>query len=238
MLSVEAPADSPEVVERFKSGLSLVEGIARKLRTSLGSGVELDDLVSYGQEGLLTAARRFDPEQGVPFRAYASFRVRGAMIDGLRKASELPRRVRERLRLMDAAAGASEAAAQDVLGPAPAQQSRADAQRQLDEHLARMATAMAVGLIGETALGEDGTTTNVEPGRNPEQWVELNELSRLLHEQIAELPKQECELVRRHYFEGERFDLVARDLGLSKSWASRLHTRALGRLTKRLSNQA
>jgi RNA polymerase sigma factor for flagellar operon FliA len=225
------------VVERFNSGLSLVESIARKLLTSLGSSVDLDDLISHGQEGLLTAARRFDAEQGVPFRAYASFRVRGAMIDGLRKGSELPRRVRQRLRLLEAASGASEAVAEDVLGPSPTQQSRADAQRQLDEHLARMATAMAVGLIGETAVGDDGTTTNVDPGRSPEQWVELNELSRILHEQVAELPAQESELVRRHYFEGERFDLVAQDLGLSKSWASRLHTRALGRLTKRLSSQ-
>ena len=51
---------------------------------------------------------------------------------------------------------------------------------------------------------------------------------------IGDLPEQEAELVRRHYLEGERFDLVAKDLGLSKSWASRLHTRAIVRLTKRL----
>jgi RNA polymerase sigma factor for flagellar operon FliA len=51
---------------------------------------------------------------------------------------------------------------------------------------------------------------------------------------IAELPNEESELVRRHYLEGERFDAVAADIGLSKSWASRLHTRAIGRLSKRL----
>ena len=51
---------------------------------------------------------------------------------------------------------------------------------------------------------------------------------------IAALPDEEAQLVRRHYLEGERFDHVAQSLGLSKSWASRLHTRAMQRLAKRL----
>lgn len=237
MLCVEANADSPEILERFHSALPMVEGVARKVARSLGNVVELEDLLSYGREGLLKAARRFDPSQEVPFRAYASFRVRGSMIDGVRKMAHLPRRVHERLRLLEAADQCSEAAAPDVLGPTPAQESRKDAQRQLDEHLARMATAMAVGLVGRAAVGDDGELTNVSASRTPEEEAEYRELSRLLREQIAELPEQESELVRRHYFDGERFDQVAQDLGLSKSWASRLHTRALGRLTKRLSSQ-
>ncbi len=56
----------------------------------------------------------------------------------------------------------------------------------------------------------------------------------MLRDAIAELPEQEAMLVRRHYIEGDRFDQVAAELGLSKSWASRLHTRAIQKLTKRL----
>jgi len=56
----------------------------------------------------------------------------------------------------------------------------------------------------------------------------------VIREAITELPREEAELVRRHYLEGARFDHVAEELGLSKSWASRLHTRALTRLSKRL----
>ena len=56
----------------------------------------------------------------------------------------------------------------------------------------------------------------------------------MVREAISELPADESELVRRHYLENERFDHVATELGLSKSWASRLHTRAIGRLAKRL----
>ncbi len=230
----EKTPDSPETLELFNSALELVEALARKVARGLGSHVELDELRSYGQEGLLFAARRFDPEQGVPFRAFASFRVRGAMIDGVRKNSRLPRRLHEKLRMLKAASQFSEDAAPDAMAAPQPGQTPADAQRLLDAHLARMATAMAVGLVSKAATGEEGEAIGASDAPSPESSAETKQLSVLLREQIEQLPEQEAELVRRHYFEGERFDHVAAELGLSKSWASRLHTRAIGRLTKRL----
>jgi RNA polymerase sigma factor for flagellar operon FliA len=207
------------------------------LAYSLGRRSEFEELRSYGQEGLLLAARRFDPSQEVPFRAYATYRVRGAMIDGIRKSAQLPRRVHEKLRMINAADSYSESATPDATAEAAAGGTRADAQRRLDDHLARMATAMAAGMVARTAIGEDGELTGVSNERSPEEALEHEQLRALLKAQVDELPEQEAELVRRHYFEGERFDHVAAELGLSKSWASRLHTRAIGRLTKRLRQQ-
>ncbi len=226
--------DSPEVLERFHGALELVEIIARQVRRTLGPGIELDDLVSYGREGLLDAARRYDPSRGVPFRAYANFRVRGAVVDGVRATARLPRRVHERLRALDSAHRVSEGAAEDTLGAPPLPGSRADAERALSTHLAAMATAMAVGLVAETGRGEEGEITSVDTRSSPEEALGNAELLARVRSAIETLPKEEAELVRRHYLEGERFDRVAVDLGLSKSWASRLHTRAIGRLTKRL----
>jgi RNA polymerase sigma factor for flagellar operon FliA len=234
---VEAKPDSPETLERFHASLALVDAIAGKVARSLNRRVEVDELKSWGQEGLLEASRRFDPAHGVPFRAYASYRVRGAMIDGVRKDSALPRRVHEKLRMMDAADRYAEDSAAELLSAPPPGETRKDAARLLDDHLARMATAMAAGLVGKAAVGEDGQLTAVDTGRSPEDSLEFEQLRALLHEQVEALPAEEAELVRRHYFDGERFDHVARDLGLSKSWASRLHTRAIGRLTKRLRQQ-
>jgi RNA polymerase sigma factor for flagellar operon FliA len=231
--AVEA-RDSPEVLERFHGTLDLVEIIARQVRRSLGAGFELDDLVSYGREGLLDAARRFDASRGVPFRAYANFRVRGAVVDGIRATARLPRRVHERLRALDDARRISEGAAEDALGAPPPPGSAADAERALSNHLAAMATAMAVGLVAEPGRGDDGELTSVDTGDGPEEALGNAELLARVRDAIETLPKEEAELVRRHYLEGERFDRVAADLGLSKSWASRLHTRAIGRLTKRL----
>lgn len=234
---VEAHADTPETLELFHSTLDLVDILARQVAKGLHQHVDLEELKSFGQEGLLMAARRFDPAQEVPFRAYASYRVRGSMIDGIRKDAALPRRLHEKLRLMDASNRYCEHAGEEAFAPAPQAEKRRDAQRLLDDHLARMATAMAAGLVGKAGVDDAGELTSVSTDHSPEEALELEQLRHLLREGVETLPPDEAELVRRHYFDGERFDHVARDLGLSKSWASRLHTRAIGRLTKRLRKQ-
>ena len=190
--------------------------------------------MSFGREGLLDAARRFDPERGVPFRSYANFRVKGAIVDGVRDMARLPRRIHARLQGLAAGSRYSEGALEDLAAPPPPGSSAADADLALSDHLAGMATAIAMGLVASTAHGEEGEAVGIDRGLDPEEAAAQNELSALVRETIAGLPQEEAELVRRHYLEGERFDHVARDLGLSKSWASRLHTRAMSRLTKRL----
>lgn len=219
------------MVERFNAALPVVEIMARRMRRTLESSVELEDLLSYGREGLLDAARRFDASRGVPFRVYANYRVRGAMMDGVRSMSHLPRRVHERLRAWRAATAFAESAAEDLLEGAGG--SANDAERLLHDHLAAMATAAAVGLIGESGRGESGEPTLTHHD-DPEQAVADAELVSLVQRSIEELPEVEKQLLRRHYFEGERFDVVAEELGMSKSWASRLHTRAVARLGRRL----
>ena len=223
------PEDPPEVLERFHQTLELVEIIARQVGRSVGRMADLSDLISYGREGLLDAARRFEPERGVPFRAYANYRVKGAIIDGIRAMSHLPRRVHERLSALEAASRYSEGAAEDTFAAA----AKSNAEQALSDHLAGMAAAMAIGLVAHPGRGEEGEHVGVATTANPEDAVATVELLSVVREAIDTLPDQEAELVRRHYLEGERFDHVAKDLGLSKSWASRLHTRAIGRLSKR-----
>ncbi|MEI9953376.1 MAG: sigma-70 family RNA polymerase sigma factor [Pseudomonadota bacterium] len=226
--------ESPEVLERFSSGLGLVDIIARQILRTLGGAGELEELLSFGREGLWDAARRFDISRGVPFRGYANFRVRGAIIDGVRASARLSRRTHERLNGLQAAARISEGAFEDLSVPRPPGSGSAEAELALADHLAAMATAMAAGLIAPTAHGESGERTLVDLGDNPEQAYGEAQLLAVIRSAIAELPHEEAELVRRHYLEGARFDHVADELGLSKSWASRLHTRALTRLSKRL----
>lgn len=227
--------DAPEVMERFQAQLELVDIIARQTLRSMGSVVELDDLRSFGREGLLDAARRFDSARGVPFRAYANFRVRGAIIDGIRSSAQLPRRAYERLNGLSAALRVSEGAADDTFASAAGGASpRAQADQALAEHLAAMTAAITVGLIAPAAMGEEGERVQVSTADDPEQAVGRAQLLALVQDALTQLPDEEAQLVRRHYLEGERFDHVAQSLGLSKSWASRLHTRAMQRLAKKL----
>ena len=233
-------ADSPEVLERFESSLELVRKFASKLVRSFGGSFTVEELESFGMEGLLEASRRFDPERGVPFRGYASFRIRGAIIDGARQLARLPRRVHERLKLLEDGIHVSEGAYEDLAathGGGGAAQPKAAAERALNDHLAAMATAMATGLVTTAARDDEGELSAVDRGPSPEAATAEAELLHIVRDAIAELPADEAELVRRHYLQGERFDHVAADLQLSKSWASRLHKRAMERLTKRLKEQ-
>lgn len=231
---MEEARDDAEALRRFEAELDLVEVVARQVARAVGSAVELDDLLSFGREGLLDAARRFDASRGVPFRAYANYRVRGAIFDGVRKLSRLPRRVHERLNGLASASAVSEGALEDRSVRPAGGMSAAQADAALADHLGAMATALAVGLVAPTAFTEEGERHPVSQAEDPEAAFARSELLALVRTAIGELPHEEAELVRRHYLEGERFDHVATDLGLSKSWASRLHTRAMGRLSKRL----
>lgn len=232
--AVEADRDTPESRQLFNEHLELVEVTVRKMLRSLGGFRDLDSLRSFGQEGLLLAARRFDPERGIPFRVFAAYRVRGAIIDGVRKDASLPRRAHQRLKLMEDANTFGENSVEEQLSPVVPGQTRAQAQQALDDYLARVVTAMTVGLVATTARSEEGAPVAVSSTLLADEQLQSAEIDVIVRREVANLPHEEAELVRRHYFEGERFDHVAQSLGLSKSWASRLHTRAVQRLTERM----
>lgn len=226
--------DTPQSLELFNANLPLVDQVAWQVIRSVDNRLDFRELQSFGLEGLLLAARRFDADKGVPFRAYATFRVRGAMIDGVRKNGALPRRAHQKLKALEAATRYSEDSAEErTTQQPPPGQTKSDAQNALDDYLARVATAMAVGLLATTARADDGQTTTVAPDEAADDQLAREQVLRLVRGAIEKLPHEEAQLLRRHYFEGERFDHVAEDLGMSKSWASRLHSRAIGRLSQR-----
>jgi len=224
-----AAADAPETVARVHEGMPIVDMLAHQVQRQLGGG-NLDDLRSAGHEGLLQAARSFDAALGVPFRRWANLRVRGAMIDAVRSQGGVPRRVYTRMRAIEAGDRLSEAAAEeDAQKPTPTE---AEADDRLSGYLAGLATAMAVGLIAEstTADGEDLRDASL----SPEELLGEQQLIARVREAVAELADSERHLVTRHYFDGLTFDEAAKELGLSKSWASRLHARAIEGLTRAL----
>jgi RNA polymerase sigma factor for flagellar operon FliA len=217
-----APNDSPEVLARFHAELDLVDIAAKQIVRRMGSLVTLDDLRSFGREGLLQAARTFDPARGVPFRRWANLRIKGAMLDGARQWGTLPRRVYRELQGLEAGDRMLEAYdEEDAASPAATAEVADD---RLTTYLAGIATAIAVGTMMAAPR------ENVDPdGRDvtPEDLLGEAQLMARVKAIVALLPVQERTLVERHYFGGQTLDEAAASLGLSKSWGSRLHARAI-----------
>lgn len=224
------PQDPPEVVARIQEGLDLVDLLARQLRRQFGPHVQVDDLASQGREALLAAARSFDPERGVPFRRWANLRVRGAMIDAVRSQGNLPRRVYRKLRAMQAADLVHEAAAEEQSAAPP--QSPEAAATALQDQLSSAAMAMALGFLA--MKGDEALARAEDPDASPESQVSRAEIVSAVRAAIAERPEAERHLLERHYFDDVTFEEAARELGLSKSWASRLHARAIEGVAKSL----
>lgn len=228
----QAP-DSPEVLARITEGLELVDVLARQMRRQLGgsshsAGPRLDDLASYGREALLAAARSFDPDRGIPFRRWANLRIRGAMMDSMRHAGNLPKRVYRKLRAIQAADLVHDAANEESAAAPPKTPEEADAR--LNDQLASAAMAMAINFLAMRS-GE-ALERAKDPDRSPESNVGHAELLSRVKEAIAALPDQERALLTRHYFDEVNLDEAARELGLSKSWASRLHARGIETIAK------
>lgn len=222
------PVDTPEVLARVKEGLELVDMLARQLRRQFGAHVQVDDLASQGREALLAAARSFDPDRGVPFRRWANLRIRGAMIDAVRSQGNVPRRVYRQLRALQAGDRIHETAAEEQAA-APARAAE-DADAKVSDQLGSAAMAMALGFL--SMKSGEALDRASDPGESPEDAVARAELVTAARAAIAERPEAERKLLERHYFDDVTFEEAARELGLSKSWASRLHARAIEGVAK------
>ncbi|MDD9941468.1 MAG: sigma-70 family RNA polymerase sigma factor [Myxococcales bacterium] len=202
-----------------------VRGIVKQACAQLALDCDVEDLVGYGFAGLLEARKRFDATKGVPFKSFAHYRVRGAIIDGVRKMAYLPRRAYARLRAAEVADRAAEglaeqrAASRSVVADVPA------SLRAMDSVIGQAAAAFCASLA-------DGEPEGI--GASPEEVALAKQRRKLIAEALTELPEREQMLVRGHDLEGRRLDELAAEAGLSKSWASRLHAKALERLRSRL----
>lgn len=224
--------DAPEVLERFHAELDLVDAVARQVLPSIGDLAPLDELVAAGREGLFDAARRYDSAHGIPFRAYARIRVRGAIFDDIRQVAGLKRRAHERIAALEAALAASEAVPVDSVGHSAATSS---AEPSLADRLGASPTAVALAIL----RAESQPNVAEALDASPEEALAAAEVrARIQGEIERHKPPREALVIRLHYFEGLTLDQVATRMGIDPSWASRLHSKALKRLGKRLRSLA
>ncbi|MCB9708566.1 MAG: sigma-70 family RNA polymerase sigma factor [Myxococcales bacterium] len=203
----------------------LVKSIAYKLKAQLDLNCELDDLIAFGYTGLVEAKQRFDPSRGVQFNTFAYYRIRGAVLDGIRQMAYLPRRAYSQLKLAQATDLIAEPAG-EVAAQTPEQKS--DTKTALEHSyaiLGRLSTAYIAEAMGQ---GEEVLA------KDPERHLAHAQQVALVKKAVDVLPERERALVVGFYFENRNFDEVAKELNISKSWASRLHAKALDLLRQAL----
>jgi RNA polymerase sigma factor for flagellar operon FliA len=205
-----------------EEGLQLVTSVARTLVRRLGGQIPIDDLRSIGNLALVEIIKSWDAERA-RFAPYATWRLRCAMLDGLRKETH-GRWAAARATALLASERLSHAYATSEAPPNEAPTTQEQDHEALAGLLGGHAAALAVGLL---AADPDARIPET-----PEEQVAWVEALHVVRAQVARLPEAERALVERHYFGGEAFDVVARDLGVTKSWASRLHQRAILTLRK------
>jgi len=221
--------------------MSLVRGIAGKVHKKVGQHVEYDDLLGLGTTGLLEAAERFDPAAGHSFSTFGYYRIRGAIYDGLRRMGHLPpseyrklKRQQKATEYLEAAA-ASDEAARSAPGGEVGARSAEDELRSMYEAMQSVATVFVTSLQEQADKGAEFADDSFD---DPADRAAMKELRGDLVDAIAALPDRERHFVEKHYLEGKTLQEAGKELGLSKSWASRLHARAIDMLKKKLRDHA
>ena len=222
-----APRD--QLVEQH---LHLVHSIADKLKYRLGKTMEPGDIVGYGTQGLIEAAKKFDPRQGTAFKTFAYYRIRGAIFDGMRAMGWYSRADYAHFRAEERANAYLAEAAEREAGERAAVLAGASPDKSKDksgilEDIAQILSGVATVHIASMEAARDAPDDRFQV---PDVAVLEAEERARVRAALAKLPEKERQLMELYYFADMNLQDAGRKLGLSKSWASRLHSRAVNHL--------
>ena len=222
--------------DRIAAGLPFVESLARRVAASMPHSIELGDLVQDGMIGLIDAACRFDEARGIKFETFAERRVRGAMIDALRRDA-WPRGVRRQRREL-------EAAREELRRELGAEPSLADLAARVGSDEARLGrTIVRINTIESTSplsAGENVDGASLPPALVPSEPVapdrayEEREVRDRIRAAIASLPPRERKVIGLYYYGEATMKQIGAEIGVNESRVSQLHARAVQRLRKAL----
>lgn len=214
----------------------LVKIVAGRLSMYLGYNVEYDDLVGYGIFGLIDAIDKFDYTKGVKFETYASLRIRGAILDQIRKMDWIPRSIRQKQRKLDLAyqnlelrygrmASDEEVAKELDIG--------------LDELEQWQNQTKITNIISLDEFMDQGSEGNIEQNfalsfEQPEKILEKQELKDLLIKTLETLTEKEKTVIILYYYEELTLKEISRILEVSEFRVSQLHTKALQKMKSKL----
>lgn len=214
----------------------LVKLVSGRLSMYLGYNVEYEDLVSYGIFGLIDAIDKYDFNKNVKFETYASLRIRGAILDQIRKMDWIPRSVRQKQKKIDAAMAKIEIESGHV---ATDEELAAELEITVEELDNWNGQTKVTNLISLDDFVEQGSEIKMDATHNshfeqPEAVVEKEELTRVIETAIGELTEKERSVVLFYYYEDLSLKEISKVLDVSESRVSQLHTKALQKMKKHM----
>jgi RNA polymerase sigma factor for flagellar operon FliA len=205
-----------------ESHLHLVDSIARGVLSDMPKLSSLAELVSLGRVGLVEAGVRYDPRLGASFSTFATYRIRGAILDGIRKLMPLSRDEWRKLQFQQKANEYLEERANDK------PQAGAEEVQALEDIAAEVT---AIYITSLDAMVQRGHEVRAEQA-SPEEEASVQELCQRVAVARKKLDKKEGEFLRLCYEDGLSLTEAGRKCGFTKSWASRLHARLLRELAR------
>ncbi len=215
----------------IQKNLGLVRALAAKVAARCTVRHDLEELVSFGSEGLVEAARRYDPARGVAFTTFAYYRIYGAIYDGIRQQGWMPRQ--RQLRCDEACNEYLGELAEVSATPAAPRQGGAARAAALADTLGDLATIF-VSTLGAASPADSPPARAGDALRQ----VEARQTREAVNRAVAALPPKERQLIQLHYFQEQSLQDAGKALGMSKSWASRLHARAIRLMARQLRHMA
>jgi len=219
--------------------LPLVKYLAGRLAVKLPPVIDQEDLESCGVFGLLDAVEKYNPDMGTSFKAYACSRIRGAMIDEIRKLNWIPRSKWQKIQQLNAAREKLHREHGELINNEELAEVMGVSLSELRK-LTAQAGLLSVLSLDETAPGTDGEPVRLgdliqdQTCLDPLDIVEGEEGKRLLIEAIGELSEKDQIVLSLYYQEGLTLKEISKVLEVSESRVCQLHTRALNRLRKKL----
>ncbi|MBQ6813953.1 MAG: FliA/WhiG family RNA polymerase sigma factor [Lachnospiraceae bacterium] len=218
----------------------LVKIVAGRLSMYLGYNVEYDDLVGYGIFGLIDAIDKFDYGKGIKFETYASLRIRGAILDQIRKMDWIPRSLRQKQKKIDAAMSKLEV---EFGRPATDEELAKEIGISEDELVnwqgqANISNVISLDEFVEASGEKEVESVSVNTFDTPEEVIEKEELKKLLAESLETLTDREKKVILLYYYEELTLKEISMVLEVSESRVSQLHTKALQKMRAKLGSAA
>ena len=219
----------------------LVKYVAGRMSSGLPAHVEEADLISYGLEGLINAIERFDIDRDIKFETYAITRVKGQIIDALRKLDWVPRSVRARAREIERAHAKLEHRLQRTPNDEEIARELDISVDEFQESLLRISNSTVVALDELWSVSDSSgdqvsllDTLHDPDAPDPEAVLDAAEVKDRLADAISALPEREKLVIALYYYENLTLREIGEVLGVTESRISQLHTKAVLRLKGRL----